>query len=141
MSSSRNIQRITNTSVIEDKLGFDQIYIQAKKWDCNGSVSRPEIQKFTDALLGQGATKGLYITTANFSNQAKEFTAKQLSTKIVLINGEQLARLMIDNNLSVTVTNRYEGKFVNKQSFNAETKRKAKIDNRIFTFLFYYAER
>lgn len=91
----------------EDKLGFDQIYIQAKKWDRNGSVSRPEIQKFAGALLGQGATKGLYITTTSFSNQAKEFAAKQLSTKIVLIDGEQLARLMIENNLGVTVTNTY----------------------------------
>ncbi len=91
----------------EDKLGFDQIYIQAKKWDRNGSVSRPEIQKFAGALLGQGATKGLYITTTNFSNQAKEFAAKQLSTKIMLIDGEQLARLMIENNLGVTVTNTY----------------------------------
>lgn len=91
----------------EDKLGFDQIYIQAKKWDRNGSVSRPEIQKFAGALLGQGATKGLYITTTKFSNQAKEFAAKQLSTKIVLIDGEQLARLMIEYSLGVTVTNTY----------------------------------
>lgn len=91
----------------EDKLGFNQIYIQAKKWDRNGSVSRPEIQKFAGALLGQGATKGLYITTTNFSNQAKEFATKQLSTKIVLIDGEQLARLMIEYNLGVTVTNTY----------------------------------
>jgi len=91
----------------EDKLGFDQIYIQAKKWDRNGGVSRPEIHKFAGALLGQGATKGLYITTTKFSNQAKEFAAKQLSTKIVLIDGEQLARLMLENNLGVTITDTY----------------------------------
>ena len=107
MHFGRNIQRITNTSVIEDKLGFNQIYIQAKKWDCKGRVSRSEIQKFAGALFGQGATEGLNITTTNFSNQAKEFAVKQLSTKSVLINGEHLARLMIENNLGVTVTNTY----------------------------------
>lgn len=88
MHFRRNMQRITNTSVIEDNLGCDQIYFQAKKWHRNGIVSRPEIQKFASTLLEQGATEGLYITTTNFSNQAKEFAAKQLSTKVVLIDGE-----------------------------------------------------
>ena len=149
------MQRITNTYVIEDNLGCNQIYIQAKKWDRNGSVSRPKIQKFAGALLWQGATKGLYITTTKFSNHAKECAAKQLSNKIVLIDGEQIARLIIENNLGVTGTNTnvilrldsdffselkrrytYGGNFVKKRSFKAETKRKVKIDNRIFTFLF-----
>lgn len=102
----------------QDKLGFDQIYIQAKKWGKDVSVSRPEIQKFAGALLGQGASKGLFITTAKFSGQAIEYATKHLSTKIVLIDGEKLARLMIENNLGVSVTNTYVIRRIDSDFFN-----------------------
>jgi restriction system protein len=89
----------------EDWLGLDIIYVQAKRWE--NVVGRPEIQKFVGALAGQGAKKGVFITTSRFSNEAREYQPKNES-KIVLIDGEQLAELMIDYNLAVTTTHTYE---------------------------------
>ncbi|MCF2612814.1 restriction endonuclease [Fusobacterium perfoetens] len=101
----------------QDKLGFDCIYIQAKKWDKDSTVSRPEIQKFVGALAGQGATKGLFITTAKFSDGAREYSQKQHTTKIVLIDGMELAKLMIEYNLGVSVENVYEIKKIDSDFF------------------------
>lgn len=98
----------------EDKLGLDIIYIQAKRWD--NVVGRPEIQKFVGALAGQGAKKGVFITTARFTNEAKEYQPKN-ETKIVLIDGEQLAELMIDYDLAVSITNKYIIKRIDNDYF------------------------
>lgn len=98
----------------EDKLGLDIIYIQAKRWD--NVVGRPEIQKFVGALAGQGAKKGVFITTARFTNEAKEYQPKN-ETKIVLIDGEQLAELMIDYDLAVSTTNKYIIKRIDNDYF------------------------
>ncbi|MFZ2410425.1 MAG: restriction endonuclease, partial [Candidatus Methanoperedens sp.] len=84
----------------EDKLGLDRIYIQAKRW--NGTVGRPEIHKFVGALQGQGAKKGIFITTSNFSKEAEEYADRIGTTKIVLINGENLTNHMIENNIGVS---------------------------------------
>src|SRR4030042_612558 len=89
----------------EDRLGLDAIYLQAKKWE--NTVGRPEIQKFAGALQGQRARKGIFITTSNFSKEAYDYTSR-IDTKIVLIDGEQLARLMIDQNIGVTSISKYE---------------------------------
>ncbi|MBM3163684.1 MAG: restriction endonuclease [Chlorobi bacterium] len=75
----------------EDKLGLDSIYIQAKRW--GASVTRPEIQKFAGALQGKRATKGVFITTSDFSTGAKEFVTN-IASKIILIDGNHLANLM-----------------------------------------------
>ena len=91
----------------EDKLGLDAIYIQAKRWD--GIVGRPEIQKFVGALAGQGAKKGIFITTSSFTKEAKDYTPKN-ETKIVLIDGYTLAQYMIDYNLGVSIQSKYEKK-------------------------------
>ena len=88
----------------EDKLGLDVLYIQAKKW--NNVVGRPEIQKFVGALAGQGAKKGIFITTAKFTKEAREYQPKN-ETKIVLIDGEQLADFMIDYDLAVSQKDKY----------------------------------
>lgn len=101
----------------QDKLGFDSIYIQAKKWDKDSTVSRPEVQKFVGALAGQGATKGLFITTAKFSNGAREYSQKQHTTKIVLIDGMELAKLMIEYNIGVSVESVYEIKKIDSDFF------------------------
>jgi len=74
----------------EDKLGLDVIYIQAKRWSPDRLVGRPEIQKFVGALAGQGAKKGIFVTTSDFTKEAKEYNPKN-DTKIVLINGQMLA--------------------------------------------------
>jgi restriction system protein len=101
----------------EDKLGLDAIYIQAKRWDA--VVSRPEIQKFAGALLGQKAHKGIFITTSSFSREALDY-AKGLDAKIVLIDGNKLTSLMIENDLGVSTTNTYQIKKVDSDYFEEE---------------------
>lgn len=106
--------------VSADKFGFDSIYIQAKKWRSDTKVGRPEIQKFLGALAGQGATKGIFITTAHFSKEAIAFAEKQLHQKIVLVDGNQLTELMIEYNLGVSVVETYVVKRVDYDFFNDE---------------------
>lgn len=98
----------------EDKLGLDVIYIQAKRWE--NVVGRPEIQKFVGALAGQGAKKGVFITTSRFTNDAREYQPRN-ETKIVLIDGEQLTNLMIDYNLAVSTVNTFEIKRIDNDYF------------------------
>ncbi len=102
----------------EDLLGFDTIYIQAKKWAAESTVDRTEVQKFTGALHGVNATKGLFITTAQFSKNAKEFAANLNGLKVVLIDGNQLMKLMIKYNLGVSVEHCYEIKRIDSDFFN-----------------------
>lgn len=99
----------------EDKLGFDQIYIQAKRWDPEKSIPRPEIQKFSGALGDVGAGKGLFITTAKFSEGAKASAEKQ---HIVLVDGERLTKLMIEYNIGVSTVAKYEIKSIDSDFFN-----------------------
>jgi len=101
----------------EDKLGLDTIYIQAKRWE--NIVGRPEIQKFVGALTGQRAKKGLFITTADFSAEAKEFVSR-IDTKIVLIDGEMLADLMIEHNVGMSTIAAYELKKIDLDYFAEE---------------------
>ena len=94
-------------TIKEDKLGLDIIYIQAKRWQPGNVVGRPEIHKFVGALAGQGAKKGIFITTSTFTKDALEFVPRN-ETKIVLIDGYLLAQLMIDYNLGVATQQVYE---------------------------------
>jgi restriction system protein len=106
-------------TIKEDKLGLDIIYIQAKRWRPGNVVGRPELQKFVGALAGQGAKKGIFITTSNFTKEALEYTPRN-ETKIVLIDGEQLAQLMIDYNLGCTTQQTYELKKIDSDYFGEE---------------------
>lgn len=101
----------------EDKLGLDVIYIQAKRWE--GVVGRPELHKFVGALAGQGAKKGIFISTSSFSKDAEQYIPKN-DTKIVLIDGEKLAQYMIDYNLGVSIQNTYEIKKIDFGYFEEE---------------------
>lgn len=101
----------------QDKLGFDTIYIQAKKWDRETTISRPEIQKFVGALGGKGASKGLFITTAKFSEGARRYSQEQHIAKVVLIDGRELAKLMIEYNVGVSVESTYEIKRIDSDFF------------------------
>ena len=103
--------------VSADKFGFDSIYIQAKQWREDIVVGRPEIQKFLGALVGQGATKGIFITTSKFSKEAVNYAAKQLHNKIVLVDGKQLAKLMIDYDLGVSTVATYMVKRIDSDFF------------------------
>jgi restriction system protein len=101
----------------EDRLGLDTIYIQAKRWD--GSVGRPEIQRFAGALQGNRARKGVFITTSTFTKEAEEFVMT-IDTKIVLIKGTQLAKLMIDLNVGISTVTSYEIKKIDSDYFDVE---------------------
>jgi restriction system protein len=101
----------------EDRLGLDVIYLQAKRWE--GNVSRPEIQKFAGALLGNQARKGVFITTSNFTKEAREYV-KTITSNIILIDGEELAELMIDYNVGVSVATTYEIKKIDSDYFTEE---------------------
>ncbi|MBR0233023.1 MAG: restriction endonuclease, partial [Synergistaceae bacterium] len=103
-----------------DRFGFDAVYTQAKKWKEDSFVGRPEIQKFLGAVAGQGATKGLYITTGQFTKEAKDFAARQLNHKIILIDGKQLAELMIEYDLGVTTVKTYPIKRIDSDYFDAD---------------------
>lgn len=100
----------------EDRLGLDMIYIQAKRWE--NTVQKPEIQKFRGALSERGATKGIFITTSDFSNGAKE---SALNAKIVLIDGSELCRLMIEFGVGVSIKTIYEIKRLDTDYFNPES--------------------
>lgn len=82
-----------------DKLGFERVYVQAKRWQ--NSVGRPEVQAFYGALAGRGARKGVFITTSSFTREAREFGA-QVAASIVLIDGSRLTSLMIDHGVGVS---------------------------------------
>lgn len=104
----------------EDKLGFNQICIQAKRWDIDHTVGRPEIQKFVGALVGQGVSKGVFITTARFSYEAEEYAGKQHTTKVILIDGKRLAALMIEYELGITTEYVYKIKKIDSDFFAEE---------------------
>lgn len=103
--------------VSADKFGFDSIYVQAKRWKQDNTVGEPEIQKFLGALSGQGATKGIFITTSQFSKKAVSFAQKILHSKIVLVDGKQLTNLMIEYNLGVSTVATYNVKRLDSDFF------------------------
>lgn len=98
----------------EDRLGLDSIYVQAKRWQ--GSVGRPDIQKFAGALQGQRATKGIFITTSTFSREAEDY-AQRIGTRIVLIDGRRLASLMFEHDVGVASRRTYVVKDVDGDYF------------------------
>ncbi|MBV5261176.1 restriction endonuclease [Synechococcus moorigangaii CMS01] len=98
----------------EDRLGLDVIYIQAKRWE--GVVGRPEIQKFVGALQGKRAKKGIFITTSDFTREATEFS-KLIESRIILINGESLAQLMIEHNVGTHTSKIYQIKKIDSDYF------------------------
>lgn len=100
----------------EDRLGLDVIYIQAKRWKKESVIGRPEIQKFAGALQGFRARKGVFITTSFFSKEARSYV-EQIETKIILIDGKQLAEYMLDSNTGVTTVDVYKIKKIDLDYF------------------------
>ena len=103
----------------EDKLGLETIYIQAKRWQPTSKVRSPLVRDFVGALTGKNARKGVFITTSDFTDDARNFIAG-LSIKVVLINGERLANLMIDYGIGVTTQINYEIKNLDTDYFGAD---------------------
>jgi restriction system protein len=102
----------------EDRLGLDTIYIQAKRW--GSVVGRPEIHKFAGALQGQRAKKGIFITTSSYTKEAEAFANQSSDPKIILIDGEKLVNLMIDNNVGISIDGNYELKKIDSDYFAEE---------------------
>jgi restriction system protein len=115
--SDEAVTKESTASSKEDRLGLDIIYIRAKKWE--DPLSRPEIQKFADALRGKRARNGGFITTSRFCVTAKEFAAN-IENKIILIDGRQLAQFMIDFGVDVATDAVYELKQLDSGYFSAD---------------------
>lgn len=101
----------------EDRLGLDVIYLQAKRWE--GTVGRPELQKFVGALHGKRAKKGVFITTSTFAKGAIEYV-RTIDPKVILIDGKKLAQYMIDFNLGTTTSTIYEIKKIDTDYFHED---------------------
>jgi restriction system protein len=102
----------------EDKLGLDNIYIQAKRWD-DKPVGSPQIDQFAGALQKKKAHKGLFITTSTFTNDAVK-SVGEYPIRIILIDGKTLAQLMIDYNVGVSVSSVYEVKKIDSDYFDED---------------------
>jgi restriction system protein len=118
-SDAAQVTQLTNDEgidgiIYEDKLGLDKIYLQAKRW--TNPVGRPVIQQFAGALVGQNATKGVFITTSSYSKEARNYVSG-LHQKIVLIDGNELAKYMIEYNVGVSTKKVYEVKRIDNDYF------------------------
>jgi restriction system protein len=100
--------------ISEDRLGLEMVYLQAKRWE--GTVGRPEIQKFVGALHGRRARKGVFITTGSFSAEATAYV-QNIDPKVALVDGKQLAEYMIDFGLGVSMARAYEVKKIDTDYF------------------------
>ncbi len=103
--------------ISEDRLGLDLLYIQAKRWE--GTVGRPEVQKFVGALHGKRAHRGVFITTGTFSEEARQYVS-HIDPRVVLIDGRQVAEYMIDLNIGVNAKASYEVKRIDLDYFEEE---------------------
>lgn len=100
----------------EDELGLDFIYVQAKRW--KNTITQPDIQQFAGALSGQGARKGVFITTSSFSTKAMEYAKRHLASNIVLVDGKRLTELMIAYGVGLTVTYEYKLQKIDKDYYD-----------------------
>jgi restriction system protein len=103
----------------EDRLGLDRVYVQAKRYAEGNVVGRPEVQKFVGSLVGLGATKGVFVTTSKFSNEAIEY-ARHLTQRVILIDGQRLTELMIEHNVGVRLNRAVEFKQIDENFFEEE---------------------
>lgn len=100
----------------EDVLGLDMIYLQAKRWKVDSTVSRPEIQSFVGSLVGKKASKGIFITTAKFSKEARAY-AESIDKRVILIDGQELTNLMFKYNVGVSTEEIYTIKKIDLDFF------------------------
>ncbi len=103
--------------IYEDALGLDAVYIQAKRYAAENKVSRPDIQRFVGSLSGEGATKGVFVTTSDFSKEAKDYIQK-VQHRIVLIDGQQFASLMLKHGVGVRVSATYTIQNIDEDYFS-----------------------
>lgn len=105
--------------VNEDRLGLDRIYVQAKRYAETVTIGRPDVQAFVGSLVGLGAIKGVFVTTSTFSAQAHEYV-KHLAQRVILIDGQRLADLMIEHGVGVRISRTLEFKRLDEDFFVEE---------------------
>ena len=102
----------------EDILGLDTIYLQAKRYKPDTTIGEPEIRGFSGALIGKGATKGVFVATCRFSSAARQFTENNRQQKIILIDGDDLTKLMIEHNVGVKIEREIKVKKIDADYFD-----------------------
>lgn len=105
--------------VNEDRLGLDRIYVQAKRYAPGNPVGRPDVNGFVGSLVGLGATKGVFVTTSTFSQPARDYV-RHLAQRIILIDGQELADLMIEHGVGVRSYRTVEFKRLDEDFFGEE---------------------
>lgn len=105
--------------ISQDKLGFDKIYLQAKRWGLGKTVGAREIREFIGALTTKHAKKGIFITTARFTKEAIETAQRDPDHTIILIDGNTLAEMMIENNVGIKETRKYTLKEIDGDYFES----------------------
>jgi restriction system protein len=105
----------------EDRLGLDLVYVQAKRYSDGTVVGRPAVQSFVGSLVGMGATKGVFVTTSKFSADAMEF-ARNLTQRVILIDGRRLTKLMIEHGVGVRLNRSIEFKKIDEDYFDLTKK-------------------
>jgi len=105
--------------VNEDRLGLDRIYVQAKRYAPGNPVGRPDVNGFVGSLVGLGATKGVFVTTSTFSQPARDYI-KHLSQRVILIDGQELADLMIEHGVGVRSYRTVEFRRLDEDFFGEE---------------------
>ena len=107
-------------TIREDALGLDEVYIQAKKYAAGNTVGESDLRNFAGALDAAGTSKGVFVTTSGFTNSAKDYVVRS-PKRIVLIDGKDLARLMVTHNIGVRRKMRYEVKRIDEGYFDLES--------------------
>jgi restriction system protein len=104
----------------EDKLGLDVVYVQAKRYARQNPVGRPLVQAFIGSLIGQGASRGVMMTTSRYSKEAVEYAKSMQNHKVILIDGQQLTQLMIEHGVGVNVEETYVVKKLDRDYFGSD---------------------
>ena len=106
-------------TIREDALGLDEVYVQAKKYADGKTVGEGDLRNFAGAIDAAGTTKGVFVTTAGFTDAAKDYVARS-PKRIVLIDGDELARLMVAHDIGVRTRVRHEIKRIDEDYFDQE---------------------
>ena len=102
----------------EDRLGFDKIYIQAKHYKPDSFINDQIVRNFIGSMSVKGVSKGILITTSSFTEKAKKMAATSTNIRVKLIDGQELVKLMIENNIGVSVSRTYEIKRIDMDFFD-----------------------
>ena len=106
-------------TIREDTLGLDEVYLQAKRYGDGNTVGEGDLRNFAGAIDAAGTTKGVFVTTASFTRAAWNYVARS-PKRIILIDGAELARLMVQHGIGVRTRVRHEVKRIDEDYFDQE---------------------